>query len=615
MSYDRQIQVFLSDGVTLDTSRYLMGLVTDCVDASFSLGARGGVLNGKIVLPGTFRDAFKFESGQVIAFKYDSSTTVYIGTVGPRRRSVDGLYHDYDLLGYWSRLSQVVINKRILFGSGILANEAGLTTGERHVTGKNSPEAILKWIIDTDDSDITGIEAATGIGYDAPDIEATGVTISEFIIEPGQDIYQIIEQLELLACSAGVYYTAGINLSGSFYFSAISTLVGDLQSTYTVGVDAIAGEEEELARYKLSNRARVIGAWLTRDANAGFLSNKIFEDSGSIAAWGPTPQRKLRVPALRKQADMQKFANGYFFKYADPEFNYSGLRRIHQDGDAILSPWAGQILLTDTQRGDLRQDYFTQADYDFNEQFSYTIQIGKQERGLDGGSGTSIYAPSETGDYFDDVIGGGDDGFGDTLIDTFPEVTDLTEPFDDALHMSGPGVPLDGSDLDDYIGGTGGGSGSGLERGQVVELLYPGGLRYLASGEGGRARFQVVVSNGGTALPSGAVTIYYRFYDPDDALVASSSMVLELDRTEGNSEFWKTSDAGGYQPPSGGTLYFAAKIITDDDPVEVSNWHPADFSSASNRLQCPKIEVIDVTGGNTITGLSTVFVSGSTDEV
>ena len=555
----------------LDLTWYSSGIVDDSPRVRWSHAARQGLLGGELETVGTVRDAYKIPIGSIIEIYYNETLLVYRGTVESRRKSVDGTSHFYTMESYWAQLKNVAVNERVALGSLVTVDNDGSATGERRVSGKDTPEAIVKWLLDY------WIVAATSITYIAGDLAASGITVSEFVIDKNADLYQVIEQLEKLAGGTTRFW-AGVGANGKFYFRTVPVAVGNLQATYSIGLDCTAGEQETVGS-NVSNSIVLIGGPMTNGANAGHIAKKSFVNAASVAAWGRSAQRRLRIPTLRKEADMLKFANGYFKAYADPTLTVQGMARVHVSAETPPDPSAGQALITDTQMGDIYQDFIQQIDVEFAEEFSYSTVIGAIEETADGNAAGSDYAPALN-----------EDQVADAWIDSLPEVTDSTNPYDDALHESGGAVPYEGQP------GTEPGGATGIAAGQVLEFHYPGGALYTTT-VADTLRFAVRVANGGTALPASAVLVYYQFRDNAGIQGATGSFILERTGTANNIETWRNIVGGGFTTTVEGRLYVAVKVITVVSP-ETAIWDPYDITAGTNYLDCPAVRVINPTGVN-----------------
>jgi hypothetical protein len=699
MAYARIIKLLQADGVTADESYYAGGLIDDCPTATFTLAARRGLCGGTFEVAGTARDPFRIPQGDVIQFWYDESTLLYRGIIRRRKRSVDGTSHVYEFDSYFAQITRASVNRiRTVFGSSVAADDSGATTRERRVAGRNTPEDIIRWLIDTNDADtydgnglivpgnFKGFAIAAGVSYTyGVDIQASspgglpgvtvaigpntangnatyihtppavdgvlvspvfrttanmagaqGIEVTEFVYEASADIGQVLEELELLASAGAVPATAttpehksnfcaGIDEEGHFYFKAVSAAAGDVQATFTIGSDALAGEEEHLWQDP-TNQITVVGGM---SKATGLITKQIYRYGHGIQINGLNAASSAKhMPALRFDADMQSAASGFFGKYGNPQLTVSNLSRVHADTDTPPRPWLGQVVFEDTARGVIVQDFSSQVDVTFDEIFDYSTSIGAASSTADGASSSS-YATNVYGDELTDSIPGVD-----AWVDSLPINTDLVDAPTDYPTSMGPDIPLEGlaDSLDPgVLADSGGGGGSPTIGGtageaQVMEFDYPGGASYGISGAWPLAPI-VLISNGGnaalfdpTANPN-PIRVHFVFVPTYGTSTSTGYLLMEKSSGASQSmELWVCKENMAFIPTGVGRVHWAVSAITKPavgQTPETVVWWPADITAAQSLVNFPSTFIAgdassgDGAGGDTYLNQAGWTVNGS----
>ncbi len=470
------------------------------------------------------------------------------------------------------------------------AQRAYHMTFERRVTGCNSPESIIEWLLDATDGP-GQITQTLGVTYEAGDIEASGVTVSEYIVDANADIYQVIEDLELLARSGGEYYVAGIDADKHFYFHSVSTAAADLQSAFAVGAASAAAPDsgdEETRGADVANSLVIVGGMMPA---RGLMAKKSFSDSASVAAYGASKTYRRIVPGLRNEADMEKWAAGFFQAYANPVTTIGGLSRALGDDEAFPLPWLGEIKLSDSATGLVAQGPAPQIDIEFGPVVDIRASIGRDEIAAAG----SVYAPgSESGGGLFGESGGGaqdnGDGLIEALIDSLPTVTDET-PGWDAPHLTGEDVSIgveDGTIGLEELGPDvlaaieAGGGDTGIDGDiQIVDFHFPGGgavttgeaIRMIARVRNGGSH-DTLTANGNTNPVRFVFKLVYQ--DGNGAwnqVAESGSFIAALDTTEGDFEQYVMAEGDGLTPSRAGRLYVGVRLLQISEALEESNYY------------------------------------------
>ena len=487
MAYDRTIKVYQADGTTLETTYYSGGVIDwsairagACVDARFYLAAYGGTLDGQILISGNARDGLRIPGGSVIKMFYATGdgTPVYTGVVQPRVRWIERQGHEYQLRGLWRELEKVDINARLI----------------------KTSTTIAQIVTDLYTDHISGLSLITGSS-----ITANAVSVTEFILEENADIYRLLEQLAMMASADGQYWVAGVDQAGDFYFQPISTTAGNVQSTFTIGTDATKGEEQD-AKFSGSNRIKVRG----NHTSLKFKTNQSFTDAASIAANGRTPWRKIPAAALRYNADLVLFKNGYFNLFADPQSFYDRVARVHTDGDTVPTPWSGRGIVDDTQRGVQQTDYIKTLEVVFNERLDINADVGRVSRT----KATSL-EPNAISDFHQDITNN------DADDEILPETDEDNPPYSGA-----PGGVADGG------GNPGFTAGGGLDAGAIQEVNARPRLR-----QGENMTWEIMINLAGNASGTGTVLVDYIMYNDDEvgvAAIAASTIKGTVMLTDGD---------------------------------------------------------------------------------
>ena len=535
MPYTRTIKVYQPDGVTLDTDWYDAGVVEwratkggACADARFFLGAYGGCLDGAMIIAGDARDGRRIKSDSVIKMFYDSAdgTPVYTGVAEPFVKWIEKQGHEYQLRGLWRELEKVDINARLV----------------------KSATTIGQIVQELYDDHISGLSLIT-----ASSITANTTAVSEFILEEDANIYRLLEQLAMMASADGDYWVAGVDQAGVFYFQPISTTVGNVQATFEIGTDATKGEEQD-ARFNGSNRIKVRGNWTA----AKFETMQNFTDSTSITANGRTRWRDVYARALRDNADLVLFKNGYFNLYADPQQFFDRVARVHTDGDTVPVPWSGRGIVADTQRGVLQTDFIKTLEVEFNERLNVSADIGRVSR-----TSASKIEPNAFTDYFQDIVN-----------DSISEILPVTDN-DNAPYSGAPGHVADGANNPGFTGG------GGLDPGAIQVVHSPPMILKNTD-----MTFQVMINLAGQATGTGAVTIHYDVLDDDRVASTKSGTQAGVKiYNDGNYDVYeatitgmpnqagwvqfrvesaKIGASGSYFFPKDGSLYDTARVVDED---------------------------------------------------
>lgn len=556
-----EVTLYESDGTTLDTSNYTLGVVTPVLGLDCVLARFGGCLGGRLRTSGDVRDSFAISQGQVVKVTLDG-TLVYTGDVlaGSRKR-IEGPGHQYELRGWWDRLARVSVASEVVFGADSSEHSDEDTIGE-----------IVTWLLDN-----WIVPAGVGITYSAGDISSS-VTVDWFRVRANEDLFGALRRLMILAESAGADMACGVAADGSFFFKPVSTGAGDLQATLTVGSDAALTGEETPAPIEPVNHVAVIGDVVP---TKGLVSKKTFEDATSVSSYGRRRLRFARAEGIYQEADLTKFWQGIAHAYAQPATELVGATRLVGSGEAAPLPWAGQVKYTDLSRGDIGQVSAWALDLDLTRPaVRYRIDLGAQ-------SDDAVDPFVSSRDLEEGLAG-------------LPDVTDVTSGPSGEPHLSGPQIPYEGTNPP---GGAGGGA---FEAADCINLMYPGGAQVdSANATGDTVRVTAIVYNGGDtdALEAGDVRASYRFFQEDGTPNGSADQNLTRLSQDGDWEVWY--DPTGYAlPQEEGTCKVAVRVeIPDSDPATYQ-WYPSDISSDGDDL--PIIRVIDKAGAALVTGLAVI---------
>jgi hypothetical protein len=644
VGFARIIKIKDADG-SLDETHYAGGLVNDCPDDGgtyFSLGMRRGCLGGVIRTLGTVRDAYTIAVGQTVEFWFDADTLVYAGKVVSRRKLVHDNVHEYELAGWWAVMLQTVQLARafgvaedgtltaptgvtrVVMGSTVTVDDDGATTGERRVAGKDSPEAIVTWLLDN-------VLEAAGVVHDALEIGTSGVTVEEFTIAEDMSIYQIMEDLENLAgatANTEKRWVCGIGADKKLYFKAISEAAENLQGTWTIGDNVTEGEEEDRGA-AVTNRITLVGGMIEERG----LSFRVgFEYTPSVALVGRTAAVRLGVPSLKRVGDATKWALGYFRKAApvaeetQENLQFQGVRKVHAADTAPPVPWKGMGKFDDAVSGQIKTDYVTQINVNWGASFDYAVTLGTESWESAAGSYYNRTSDSSLSSMTGgNTFGGGYSSISESWLAGVPGATGTDEggntldPYDGAPHLAGSGVPYDGA-AGTLPENAGGGSGAGLPLGVAVVTVSDiilGWLQKLKAtamvSNGGNAE-ALLEENVGTAYP---VYLYWKHVDELGALIGTGNYALKWKTTNGALELWasdvQTGDNNGYQPVLPGKIYYALRVKIGPESTDYV-WTPADVSGGSTSaawLSCPYATVGNDPGGGGTGYFETLLALGS----
>ena len=347
----------------------------------------------------------------------------------------------------------------------------------------------------------------------------------------------------------------------------------------------------------------------------GARAKKRYKHTASAALYGLTRQRSLDVAALSREADLDKFAAGYFAAYADPAIAVVNLIRAG-DMTAPALPWNGQGLLTDPTQGALGRDVIASISVDFDWVYRETVNLGITSNYADPiSSASSYFAPSSFGDLISDVL-----PEATAWIDDAPYVTDETPPYEDLPTLAGPDVPYIGEPGtlpgDSAEGGFGEGAapltGAGAEAvlGAVISFNLPGGVKFATAYE--KLRPCCRVSNGGNnaALRTEATPLPIYFFFSERVLVAgvwtqvstgNYAGTYDAASSGGGYESFVTASGSGFQPVGESVIFCSVKIITDANPG--GTHYPAD-PTGSDFLKCPSVRCLDTSGISNVSNIA-----------
>jgi hypothetical protein len=563
-TYDRTIKLYATNGTTL------VSTLTGVLALEYNLGLTGGCLGGSLTMRGTVRDDYALSPGQVVRLFYASTDTdpIYTGVVTRCEKVLAAKVHQYELAGLWGTLdAALTLDSSIYTGQTIAAIVADLFA-----------EAIAP---------VCPLLDAT------PDIEAA-VTLDEFTVVKDTPVLRYLTSLAVMASTEGAVVACGIDASGVFYFKTVSVDEADLQGTATIARTTTTAEEVgEPANKK--NRLAVVGD-LSKEN--GWRAKKTFTHASALTD-GAGPLIPARVYGVRREADLTKFASGWFARYAEPGLQVSGLRRIPlQAHEAAPLPWAGQFRYEDHATGIVKTDYLAQARVLAGSTLELDLQIGLAGSG-DEIASSDPYAPAELDGWMAD----------DAWLD-YPDATDLTEPPTDTPFQVTEDM------LNDLIDPSGVALDTALTGLHVLSLTPTSGARVSSADElGDTVHVLVTLTNGGTALNTeiGPVVLYGQFYaEAEDGhhlergdLVQTYAETLDRTGADGNIELWST--VNGFELPyQAGFLTLAVRVeVPEVSPAEYL-WYPSDIADEGTDL--PTVRAIDNIVTNQSTTQLTLYV-------
>ena len=595
MAYELQVLVYQSDFTTADETNYTAGLIpsVNILRCEAITGAMGGCLGAVLELPGGVRDDFTIDRDQFIEIKFDSSTLVYSGYVAYRERIVETDVHRYEIRGLADKLVDITVSA---------VDQQGADVGGSSIT-------TVGGLVDHLAS--THVDG-TDILYDATLIVST-IDLDEFEVHKNADLNYIFTTLAYMASSGGAMVTWGVRPDRKFYFLAISTDVGDLQDTVEVGTNCLRGIERSADEQPINQLVVIADV----DYSTGYVGKKTYTHA-SASTNGPSRIRACRVGGIVQEADMTRFANGYFTRWADPGIEVKSFNKLQAGGDVPPEPWTGQIKYTDTSRGDLVTTYTGQIRHIFGLTYEYEAQIGIGTP--DDIAPVDAYAPSIIDDLTSPIGGGGlggpagtsgggggggagGGGWADIL--SAPDVTDETSAPTNYPHLSGGDIPYAGRAGTEP--GGGGGASANLARGQVVQFDTNGGAVFTGSSPEEDIIATAMIANGGAAaLAADAVTFYFRHLNEAGSPTATTTQAGTRVETNSNIETF-TQSATGYEVPAAGWVQVGIRIKTSEGPPIVYSYYPNEDTSLPDYDNCKKIRVVDPSGDTLSTGNTVVI--------
>lgn len=532
MTYSPAIKYYAADGSGAGTA-------ITFASARFALHRRGGCRGGTITMAGHARAPLAIPLGAVVRAFYNSADAApyYTGVVTQRARQVGGTIHEYEISGLSSEIARAA------------------STAYEVRTG-DSVREIVAHLLDT-----YVMPTSDLLSYDTTSLpsslDGAAYDIGEFLINDGDDLVRLFDQLCLLAAGCdGSPWTWFVDAAGKFSMSAVSTAEADLQVVYSIGVDATEGREEESGRSV--DRLTVIGNRVVT-GNPGWRLKKTFALAGAL---GGTRAFRIAAPAIRTEADAAKLAAGWGVRYSMPPRKVDGARRVTAASDDPPRPWVGQALVTDTQRGDLAQLDVAQLDVEFGAEFLIDATFGVESDA----DSSDPYAPPDDG-HVD--IEDPDDN------DIDPEVTDTTDPPDD--YVAPP--------YQDTTSPPGG----GLSAGQIIKVHVDAVVRPSAT-----INWLIEIDSGGASIEGLEVRALYETRDATDSTqTGTSSAVATLLYSQGNISTWQATATA---PAAAAWLRSRVRVQKPGtDPAEY--WYWPDDATYLLRTQ-----VDDGTGGEGTAG-------------
>lgn len=586
------VYIKLADG-TIDDSVFVDGIVTNILDLEVNHDRFGGDLGGWIELAGGHNDASAIGSGRKIEVwhkTYDDDGELILddddepvlelywsGIVTTMVRNISGRRHRYTIEGMWQRLKYMPALSRACYGSDV--------TGAPNTASAIAIDLLTNYIANAT------FWPDTPFSADTSQIQTTAETIASFTVDDGADIQQVLENLMYQGTVDGLDVWVGFDANGKLYLRSIPEPVdeeedGDEtdQVTITAGVNALSGEET-VTPEDPENSITIIGCV---NAATGFVSKKIFEDSGSIDVYGRGRRQNKIMPFIFRYEDMLRAAGIYFLKFAkqaaDEEdeaeeipSEVSSLQRgwAFDHEEASVRPWMGMARYLIPDRDVDKRFPISSVCVRYGARYEVVLGLGDTSRA------SSTIAPTEAGNGLADAFGGLGDGFYNLL----PQADDTTEPY--------AGAPSFDSTLKSGV--SGGPDGTVLAIWSDPSTVAPGD----------RLKLRCLIANGGGTIdpPEGvdAVRLVYRHVTDAGTLISFESEAAVKSTTAilpTGFELWE-SDPGvgvssGYLVPTlstSGKVYFGAAVRKPDSYSGEAQyfWFPADVENHYDEVASARI--------------------------